>query len=191
VITAEEIARALDARRVGQRWWAKCPSHEEKTASFSISEKDGRVLLHCFGGCPQESIIGALRERGLWPSRERTSRHEGPHDPDRRADLQRAEYWRLAAGVLVDQLLEKLPPTDPDRCTLTSLHRRLQNPVPDSLLAEYRTWRSVDPHLTAALTHAGRLHEARVQRLLAEWISELSPPNYPQEKVHEEDSSTY
>jgi hypothetical protein len=154
---------------------ARCPAHEEKTASFSISEKNGRILAHCFGGCPQENIIAALRERGLWPSHERTGGLERPRDPNWRADLQRAEYWRLAARMLLPGVLEKLSPTDPDRGTFTSLDRQLQNPEPDSLLAEYRTWRSVDPHLTAALTHAGRFHEARIQRLLAKWVSNLSP----------------
>ena len=36
--------------------------------SLSLSESGGRVLLHCHGGCSQEDVIAALKERGLWGS---------------------------------------------------------------------------------------------------------------------------
>ncbi len=65
--TAADIAKILNARKSGGGWMALCPSHEEKTASLSISEsKDGRPLVHCFGGCPQDNVIDALRKRGAW-----------------------------------------------------------------------------------------------------------------------------
>jgi len=68
---AAEIARTLNARKSGGGWMALCPAHNEKTASLSIREgKDGRPLVHCFGGCPQDNVIDALRKRGAW--------HDGP-----------------------------------------------------------------------------------------------------------------
>src|ERR1017187_721882 len=43
------------------RWIAKCPAHEDKTPSLSIREtQDGRVLLHCFGGCETQLVLQAL-----------------------------------------------------------------------------------------------------------------------------------
>ncbi len=43
------------------RWIAQCPAHEDKTPSLSIREtQDGRVLLHCFGGCETQLILQAL-----------------------------------------------------------------------------------------------------------------------------------
>ena len=46
---------------------ALCPAHKEKTPSLSIREgKDGKPLVHCFGGCPQDYVIDALRKRGAW-----------------------------------------------------------------------------------------------------------------------------
>jgi hypothetical protein len=43
------------------RWVACCPSHHDRTPSLAIrAVDDGRVLLHCFGGCDIEAITGAL-----------------------------------------------------------------------------------------------------------------------------------
>ena len=43
------------------RWTARCPAHEDRGPSLSIRElDDGRVLVHCFGGCAVEQVIGAV-----------------------------------------------------------------------------------------------------------------------------------
>jgi len=43
------------------RWSAECPAHRDKTPSLSIRElDDGRILLHCFGGCDVHAITAAL-----------------------------------------------------------------------------------------------------------------------------------
>ena len=39
---------------------ALCPAHSDKEPSLSVSEKDGKILLHCHVGCTTESILGAL-----------------------------------------------------------------------------------------------------------------------------------
>jgi hypothetical protein len=50
---------------------ARCPAHEDHAASLSVDWKPpdairaGRVLLHCFAGCPQDAIRDAL---GLAPA---------------------------------------------------------------------------------------------------------------------------
>jgi len=75
-MTAHEIARALGgARRSGNSWQARCPAHDDRNPSLSLTERDGRLLVHCHAGCSQEAVIEALRERGLWPEREQ---HETP-----------------------------------------------------------------------------------------------------------------
>jgi hypothetical protein len=69
--TAADIAKILNARKCGGSWMALCPAHKEKTPSLAIREsKDGKPLVHCFGGCPQDYVIDALRKRGAW--------HDGP-----------------------------------------------------------------------------------------------------------------
>ena len=42
------------------RFMAKCPSHEDKTASLGITEKDDRILIHCFGGCETQWVLGGI-----------------------------------------------------------------------------------------------------------------------------------
>jgi hypothetical protein len=63
------VDRVLDAlrahggnpKRNGANWQAKCPAHDDRVASLSISEgNDGRVLLHCHAGCDTEAIVIAL-----------------------------------------------------------------------------------------------------------------------------------
>jgi len=67
-MNAQTIATALGGHRSGSSWIARCPAHEDRKPSLSISEtSDGKVLLHCFAGCDQKEVIEALRERGLWP----------------------------------------------------------------------------------------------------------------------------
>jgi len=40
---------------------ACCPAHNDTRPSFSVSERGGRLLLHCFKGCSYEEIIAALK----------------------------------------------------------------------------------------------------------------------------------
>jgi putative DNA primase/helicase len=60
------LVRALQARRSGKGWMAKCPAHDDRNPSLSISEVDGKVLVHCQAGCPQRDVIETLKSRGLW-----------------------------------------------------------------------------------------------------------------------------
>lgn len=71
-MTAAQVARALGgARRSGSGWVAKCPSHDDRTPSLSLTERDGKLLVYCHAGCPQANVVDALRSRGLWPTPER------------------------------------------------------------------------------------------------------------------------
>lgn len=60
------IVSALNAKRSGSNWMALCPAHDDRNPSLSISDKNGKVLVNCLAGCSQESVIAALRGRGLW-----------------------------------------------------------------------------------------------------------------------------
>lgn len=43
------------------RWSACCPAHDDKSPSLSIKYiDDGRILLHCFSGCPVSDIVQAI-----------------------------------------------------------------------------------------------------------------------------------
>lgn len=45
------IKHLQGVRSVRGGWIAKCPAHDDRTASFSISEQGGKVLLFCHAGC--------------------------------------------------------------------------------------------------------------------------------------------
>jgi hypothetical protein len=65
------LIEGLRARKSGAGWIARCPAHDDRTPSLSLAPgENGRVLVHCFGGCAPADVIEALRRRGLWPERE-------------------------------------------------------------------------------------------------------------------------
>jgi putative DNA primase/helicase len=65
-MSVERILDALEARRSGEEWTARCPAHDDRNPSLSIRESAGKVLLHCHAGCAQAAVIAALRDCGLW-----------------------------------------------------------------------------------------------------------------------------
>ena len=69
MINAAFIANALQkSKQNGSDWMACCPAHDDHNPSLSISDgEDGKVLVKCFAGCTQTSVIDALKGKGLWP----------------------------------------------------------------------------------------------------------------------------
>lgn len=61
-MTTHDILSRLEGVRGGHgQWTARCPAHDDRQNSLSVSEgKDGRVLLHCHAGCDLDAITGAL-----------------------------------------------------------------------------------------------------------------------------------
>lgn len=57
--------RWSDGRSTGS---ARCPAHDDRHASLSVSDRDGKLLVKCHANCSQEAVIAALTERGLWGS---------------------------------------------------------------------------------------------------------------------------
>jgi 5S rRNA maturation endonuclease (ribonuclease M5) len=46
-------------RKSGDGWVAQCPAHDDKKASLSIHERDGKILSHCHAGCTPEAVCQA------------------------------------------------------------------------------------------------------------------------------------
>ncbi len=142
-MTAETIAKALGGRKAGSGWTARCPAHDDRNPSLSISTgKDGKVLLRCHAGCDQAQVIDALRARGLWENPERyfgrrrnvKTAHQKNAQTDR-SDTDRTEYalriWQAAvpaSNTLTETYLQSrglhfvLPPT-------LRFHGRLKHPA--------------------------------------------------------------
>lgn len=102
--TTGPVAMLLDrlerVRRAGRGWSARCPAHEDRTASLSVAEGgDGRCLVHCFAGCAVADVLGAigLSMGDLFPER------IAPQTPAERAQARqwaRDANWSAAIGVL-------------------------------------------------------------------------------------------
>jgi DNA repair protein RadA/Sms len=56
-----------------------CPSHEDRSASFTVHEQNGRVLFNCKAGCPQDAVLERLSALDLWPSSNGHKQTETPH----------------------------------------------------------------------------------------------------------------
>lgn len=109
-MTAETIAKALGGHRTGATWMARCPVHDDRSPSLSISSgKDGKVLVRCHAGCEQRDVITGLVDRGLWDltgksagrfAHKRRTRVAAEPDPDAKARTEAAlAIWQAARGV--------------------------------------------------------------------------------------------
>lgn len=55
------LSRLPSFRKVGEnRFVARCPSHDDRSPSLSISRGDKGALCHCFAGCSVPDILEAL-----------------------------------------------------------------------------------------------------------------------------------
>lgn len=55
------LSRLKKARRTANgQWVACCPAHDDKSPSLAVKAVDGTILLHCFGGCSVEEVLGAV-----------------------------------------------------------------------------------------------------------------------------------
>jgi archaellum biogenesis ATPase FlaH len=54
------LAKLNGVRKSREGWIARCPGHEDRNASLSVTARDGKILIHCFAGCTIEGICGAI-----------------------------------------------------------------------------------------------------------------------------------
>ncbi len=79
----ELLERLQGVRKTDHGWTAKCPSHNDNSPSLSVTEKDGKILLHCFAGCGAHEIVTAvgLELSDLFPEKLEFSRGRTPRFP--------------------------------------------------------------------------------------------------------------
>lgn len=88
-------------RKHGDGYRARCPAcggHSDRD-KLSMSERDGKVLLYCFGGCRGDEVLAAvgLKWADIMPER------SGPLTPQERDRLRRAQReagWAIALQAL-------------------------------------------------------------------------------------------
>ncbi len=137
----EELCRRLGVPPKGNSVMARCPAHDDRVPSLSISiSLEGKVLVHCHAGCNQATVIGVLRARGLW--RDKVLHHPpgalgwnksittGRHDDAHRTRIA-LEIWRAskpATGTPVEAYLRARGLTMPLPRALR-FHRGLKHPA--------------------------------------------------------------
>ena len=98
--TAEPLLQRLEGvQKSGNGWRAKCPACGGTSRKLTIAERDGKVLLHCFGGCKAGE---ALEAAGLTWADIMPPRH-WPESPEERRQAHRAireAGWASALSVL-------------------------------------------------------------------------------------------
>lgn len=107
-VTGRQIVIALKGHWHGNRGSCRCPAHDDRDPSLSVTQRPDRVLVHCFAGCPQTDVIAALRSQGLWPDRDESGIRQQPKPPaiprgldaDEISNMQAArEIWSRAVPI--------------------------------------------------------------------------------------------
>jgi hypothetical protein len=161
-MTAAAIAEALHGRKSGDRWFARCPSHDERTPSLSIRDVGGVILLRCFGGCSQASIIRALRSQGLWPERPALTPADRRAWARARAEAAECLQWfSILASDLEEDKLSASNADDMDRLAPAAAELyRLRSLTPAGLIQEFRRRQIHEPRRTALMVARGRAMDA-------------------------------
>jgi putative DNA primase/helicase len=142
VITARTIIAALKGHWHGAYGTSRCPGHDDKSPSLSVSEgQGGTILVKCHAGCEQGAVIDALRRLNLWPN---------------------------ATGRLLLHHTAPLPrpsepaigPDDAERSRRAFALWREAEPITGTPAAAYLKSRGIDLAQAPALAHALRWHPA-------------------------------
>ncbi len=64
-MTARTLIKALRGQWHGSYGTARCPVHDDRRPSLSITERDGELLAYCHAGCSQEAVWDSLKRMGL------------------------------------------------------------------------------------------------------------------------------
>lgn len=112
------IVRLEKVKRTGNdRYMACCPGHKDKRPSLSIKcLPDGRILVHCFGGCDVYSVLSSigLEINDLFPEQARI--HAKPQKYFPAADaLEAIGFECLVVAASASKLLGIEDFTDADR----------------------------------------------------------------------------
>jgi len=108
-----DIAHGLDKVRWhgDYEFLACCPAHDDRNPSFSVTDSNGKILVKCWAGCSQESVIGALRGMGLWHSAsrhqfDRRKRSKLKEDIHRHQGIVASGIGTINYGVVLSELQE-------------------------------------------------------------------------------------
>jgi hypothetical protein len=143
-----ELASRLDARRISGGWIARCPAHQDRRPSLSISDgRDGRILIRCHAGCEPSAIVAAL---GLQFSNLFSDDQVSPPAPSSRPTAEeiesalRAECNRIKAAEAESLGFEPAELTRHRNAARDVIERRYSV----TLRREPSPWWETEPHCT-------------------------------------------
>jgi putative DNA primase/helicase len=100
---ADFLAKLDGAKPQGSGWIARCPAHQDRSPSLSVTEGDqGRILLTCHAGCATESVCAALGLRVNDLFAEPPQKASNP-----RYEFERAYDYRDESGALLFQAVRQ------------------------------------------------------------------------------------
>jgi hypothetical protein len=98
--SAEPLLQRLEGvQRSGNGWRARCPACGGTSRKLTVAESDGKVLIHCFAGCPAADVLASVQMTwgDVMPPRHR------PESPEERRQARRSireAGWVSALSVL-------------------------------------------------------------------------------------------
>jgi putative DNA primase/helicase len=98
---AREIVDSLGGTWRRNRGMCRCPAHDDRTPSLSVSLGQRAILFHCFAGCSRAEILSALGRRGVH-TRELFDGSGGPLPElvrEETADRNAVRLWRGAVAL--------------------------------------------------------------------------------------------
>ena len=142
------ISRLQKAKPLGPgRWIACCPAHEDRTPSMTVRElEDGRVLVHCFGGCSVENILGAVGMSfdALFPDRSPDDYDPALRCPFPAADVLSALRDEIQVlAIIAGDMERKRTISATDMARLELARQRFEAALPYTLGLHLRMVRSV------------------------------------------------
>jgi hypothetical protein len=93
------------------RFTARCPAHDDRGPSLSVSETDDKMLLiHCFAGCGAAEVVEAvgLQMSDLFPRDEyiQMRRYDKKPRENYRALIERARHAAILVNVFAAQIIK-------------------------------------------------------------------------------------
>lgn len=98
------LSRLERVRKCGGGWIARCPAHDDKSASLSVADKDGRVLIHCFAGCSPHDVLtsAGLNMQDLFERHDFATMTRAERASIR--EMKRIPEWRAAMNMTIQEI---------------------------------------------------------------------------------------
>lgn len=163
---ARAIVAALHGKWSSNHGMCRCPAHADSTPSLSVTgTQDGRVLLHCFGGCDGARVIATLRGMGLWLER-------GPTRAPARLTAERPDEAQMRRQRRARALWDAALPITGTLGEVYLRARSVAGPLPSSLRFLRRLEHTVRPTRHPAVIAAVQDGAGDVSAIQRIWLSD-------------------